>query len=79
MGLQMIHEADLKRLSYKAPDYTQLNEKEFIQVLKDIKTTEELEGLGNRRKWLNNHHLQTWSDWQREAIINRKWELEHGG
>ena len=75
----MIHEADLKRLSWKAPDYTKLKEKEFVRALKDINTIEELEGLANRRKWLNNHQLQTWSDWQREAIINRKWELENGG
>ena len=57
-GLQMIHEADLKRLSWKAPDYTKLKEKEFVRALKDINTIEELEGLANRRKWLNNHELK---------------------
>ncbi len=75
----MIHEADLKRLSWKAPDYSQLTEKDFIRALKDIQTIEELEGLANRCKWLNNPQLPFWNDWQREAIINRKWELQNGG
>ncbi len=75
----MMHEADLKRLSWKAPDYTKLKEKDFVRALKDIQTIQELEGLANRRKHLNAAQLPGWSDWQREAIINRKWEIENGG
>ena len=72
----MITEADLKRLEWKAPDYTDLKEKEFLQILKEITTLEELEGMANRKKHLNASQLKSWNDWQREAIINRKLELE---
>lgn len=75
----MMHEADLKRLVWKEPDYTKLSEKEFNQVLKDFKTVDELEGMANRRKWLNQPNLPAWSEWQRQAILIRKWEIEHGG
>lgn len=72
----MITEADLKRLEWRAPDYTDLKEKEFLQILKKITTLEELEGMANRKKHLNTSQLKSWNDWQREAIINRKLELE---
>lgn len=72
----MITEADLKRLEWKAPDYTDLKEKEFLQILKEITTLEELESVANRKRHLNAPQLQSWNDWQRAAIINRKLELE---
>ena len=59
-------------------DYTQLNEREFIEVLKSITDLEELEGLANRRRVLNAPELPRWSSWQREQILQRKWELENG-
>tara|TARA_R100001460_G_scaffold8778_4_gene21548 strand:+ start:161 stop:388 length:228 start_codon:yes stop_codon:yes gene_type:complete len=75
----MIHEADLKRLAWKEPDYSTLNEKDFIRVLKDFKTISELEGMANRRKWLNKRDLPLWNKWQAQAILTRKWEIENGG
>jgi len=59
-------------------DYTQLNERELIEVLKSITDLEELEGLANRRRVLNAPELPRWSSWQREQILQRKWELENG-
>ena len=59
-------------------DYTQLNEREFIEVLKSYTDLEELEGLANRRRVLNAPELPRWSSWQREQILQRKWELENG-
>jgi len=58
-------------------DYTQLNEREFVQALKSYTDLEELEGLANRRRFLNSPQLQRWLPWQREQILQRKWELEH--
>lgn len=75
----MMHEADLKRLVWKEPDYSTLNEKDFIRVLKDFKTISELEGMANRRKWLNKRDLPLWNKWQAQAILTRKWEIENGG
>ena len=72
----MITEADLKRLEWRAPDYTDLKEKNSSKFLKKITTLEELEGMANRKKHLNTSQLKSWNDWQREAIINRKLELE---
>lgn len=72
----MITEADLKRLEWKAKDYSDLKEKEFLKVLDEITTLDELEGIANRKKHLKEHQLKSWNDWQREAIINRKLELE---
>lgn len=59
-------------------DYTQLNEREFVQALKSYTDLEELEGLANRRRILNAPQLQRWSPTQRQIILQRKWELEHG-
>ena len=59
-------------------DYTQLNEREFTEALKSFTDLEELEGLANRRRVLNAPKLACWSSWQREQILQRKWELENG-
>mgnify|MGYP003111541327 CR=1 FL=1 len=59
-------------------DYTQLNEREFIEALKSYTDLEELEGLANRRRVLNAPELPRWLPWQREQILKRKWELENG-
>lgn len=73
----MITEADLKRLDWKTPDYSKLKEKEFLNILKEITTLAELEGMANRKRFLNAPQLQSWNDWQRQAILNRKLELEN--
>lgn len=72
----MITEADLKRLEWKAPDYSDLKEKEFLKILNEITTLGELESVANRKRHLNAPQLKSWNDWQRQAIINRKLELE---
>jgi len=74
----MITEADLKRLDWKSPDYSELKEKEFLKILNEIVTLEDLEALANRKKYLNAPQLQSWNAWQRAAILNRKLELENG-
>ncbi len=72
----MITLEDLKRIAWKAPDYSDLKEKDFLKILDEITTLDELEGMANRKRFLNAPQLQSWNDWQREAIINRKLELE---
>jgi len=59
------------------PDWSELEEKEFGFVLATIETREELEGVANRRKFLNAPQLPTWSQVQIQMIKRRKWELEH--
>lgn len=61
----------------RVQDWSELEEKEFRQCLKGISTYAELEGVANRRKWLNAPQLTRWSAAQREMILERKWELQH--
>jgi len=67
----------VSRVSPCVADWFTLGEKEFRQCLKGISTYAELEGVANRRKWLNAPQLQRWSAAQREMILERKWELMH--
>ena len=59
------------------PDWSELEEKEFGLALATIETREELEGVANRRKFLNAPQLPTWSQVQIQMIKRRKWELEN--
>ena len=59
-------------------DYADLNEKDFIRMLNDVTDLAELEGVANRRKILNAPQLKKYSRWQRDLIMQKKWELEHG-
>ena len=68
----------LRELSWRSKDYAMMNEKEFVRVLQEITTEEELEAVANRRKHLQASHLKKWSPWQRSAIRRRLWELRHG-
>ena len=68
---------NVSRVSPCVADWSALGEKEFRQCLKGISTYAELEGVANRRKWLNAPQLQRWSAAQREMILERKWELMH--
>ena len=72
----MITVEDLNRIAWKAPDYSDLKEKDFLKILDEITTLDELESVANRKRHLNAPQLKSWNDWQREAIINRKLELE---
>tara|TARA_R100001510_G_scaffold49785_1_gene48319 strand:+ start:475 stop:714 length:240 start_codon:yes stop_codon:yes gene_type:complete len=62
-------------LRWRAPDYSTLSERDFTRALADVDLAE-LEGIGNRRKWLQSTELTKWNDWQRSAILRRKYELE---
>lgn len=59
-------------------DAADLSEKDFAALLETITSRAELEGFANRRQVLNAPHLKRYSDLQRQLILQRKWELEHG-
>ena len=61
-----------------AKDYAEMTEKEFTQMLAGITDLLLLEGIANRRKILNAPQLQKYTQWQRDLIIQRKWEILHG-
>jgi Skp family chaperone for outer membrane proteins len=63
---------------WRAKDYADMGEKEFNRVMDEINSLEELEAVANRRKHLRAPHLKKWSQWQRDAILRRQWELRHG-
>jgi len=59
-------------------DYADLNEKDFIRMLNEVTDLAELEGVANRRKILNAPQLKKYSRWQRDLIMQKKWEFENG-
>lgn len=61
-----------------AKDYAEMTEKEFTQMLAGITDLLLLEGIANRRKILNAPQLQKYTQWQRDLIIQRKWEILNG-
>ena len=61
-----------------AKDFADMTEKEFSAMLATISDLGELEGIANRRKILNVPQLKRYSQWQRDLIIQRKWEILHG-
>ena len=61
-----------------AKDFADMTEKEFSAMLATISDLCELEGIANRRKILNAPQLKRYSQWQRDLIIQRKWEILHG-
>lgn len=73
MGIAM---PEMKRdLSWRAPDYSTLSERDFNRALADVDLPQ-LEGIANRRRVLQSTELTKWNDWQRSAILRRKYELE---
>lgn len=58
-------------------DYADLSEREFKKVLDKITTLSELQGMANRRRYLQ-VNLKKYSQWQIDLIKRRKWELENG-
>ena len=77
-GINMLTEEDLKRLEWKAPDYAEMSEKDFLKLMRAITDLIELEAVANRKRHLNCRKLKDWDHFQRQAIIQRKWELENG-
>ena len=61
-----------------AKDFADMTEQEFTAMLATIPNLGELEGIANRRKILNAPQLKRYSQWQRDLIIQRKWEILHG-
>ena len=46
----MLTEEDLKRLEWKAPDYAEMSEKDFLRLLKAVTDLVELEAIANRKR-----------------------------
>ena len=63
---------------YLAKDYADMSEKEFTQMLAGVSDLPSLEGIANRRKILNAPQLRKYTQWQRDLILQRKWEIIHG-
>ena len=61
-----------------AKDYADMSEKEFTQMLAGVSDLPSLEGIANRRKILNAPQLKRYTQWQRDLILQRKWEILHG-
>ena len=78
IGIAMMTEEDLKRLDWKAPDYAEMSEKDFLKLMKAVTDLVELEAIANRKKHLNCRKLKDWDHFQRQAILQRKWELQNG-
>lgn len=60
-------------------DWSELDENELFEVLQTVKSLAELEGVANRRRVLNNPNLSTWSEAQKQIILQRKYELQRDG
>lgn len=63
---------------YLAKDYADMTEREFTQMLAEVTDLRVLEGIANRRKLLNAPQLKKYTQWQRDLILQRKWEILHG-
>ena len=63
---------------YLAKDYADMTEREFTQMLAEVTDLRVLEGIANRRKLLNAPQLKRYTQWQRDLILQRKWEILHG-
>ena len=70
-------ECPVHGLGHFAPDSADLNEKDFSDLLSRFTDLVELEGFANRRKILNAPQLKRFSDWQRDLILQRKWEIQN--
>ena len=60
-------------------DWSELDENELFEALQPVKSLAELEGVANRRRVLQNPNLSTWSEAQKQIILQRKYELERDG
>ena len=69
----------MSRMSMFLGDWSDLDENKFYQALQTVKSIAELEGVANRRRVLRNPNLTTWSDTQKQIILQRKYELERDG
>ena len=58
-------------------DFADLKEEKFVSVLASYSSLQELSGLANRRRVLQNVRLAKWSPLQIQLIKQRKYELEN--
>ena len=58
-------------------DATQLNERDFTDLVGTFDNIQELAGFANRRRILNAPQLPRWKQWQIELIKERKWKIEN--
>ena len=58
-------------------DWSTLSEKQFDAALQTVTSVEELSGVANRRRVLNQPNLPMWSEVQKSQILNRKFQLEN--
>ena len=58
-------------------DWSRLSEKQFDEALQSVTSVEELSGVANRRRVLNQPNLPMWSEVQKSQILNRKFQLEN--
>ena len=69
----------MSRMSMFLGDWSDLDENEFCKALQTVRSIAELEGVANRRRVLRNPNLSTWSEAQKQIILQRKYELERHG
>ena len=69
----------MSHMSMFLGDWSDLDENEFYQALQTVRSIAELEGVANRRRVLRNPNLTTWSEAQKQIILQRKYELERDG
>ena len=55
-----------------------MSEEDFLRLLNAVTDLVELESIANRKRHLNLSDLKSWNNFQRQAILQRKWELENG-
>jgi len=73
-----MHEAPLgEGFCMNIKDYAELSMAEFKAVLDAVTSREELQGLANRRSYLQ-ADLKKYNSWQISMIKRRKQELENG-
>ena len=58
-------------------DWSRLSEKQFDAALQSVTSVQELSGVANRRRVLNQINLPMWSEVQKSQILNRKFQLEN--
>ena len=58
-------------------DWSRLSEKQFDEALQSVPSVQELSGVANRRRVLNQPNLPIWSEVQKSQILNRKFQLEN--
>ena len=59
-----------------AEDFADLPERDFRRMLSEVGSVDELYGIANRAAVLGDPSLKRWNHWQREMIIERKFELQ---